>query len=66
MWGNFLWTGKYQSHWKMQDSGYQFGHRVWCLVQVEPKLVLEPTKSEDSLKIIDEETKEEKKVMKKV
>ncbi|XP_048774182.2 next to BRCA1 gene 1 protein-like isoform X2 [Ostrea edulis] len=53
--------GKYQSHWKMQDSGYQFGHRVWCLVQVEPKLVLEPTKSEDSLKIIDEETKEEKK-----
>lgn len=47
----------------MMDSGHQFGHRVWCLVHVEPKLVLEPTKSEDSLKIIDEEEKGDKQVM---
>ena len=47
----------------MMDSGHQFGHRVWCLVHVEPKLVLEPTKSEDSLKIVDEEEKGDKQVM---
>nr|XP_034303318.1 uncharacterized protein LOC105321000 isoform X3 [Crassostrea gigas] len=52
--------GKYQSHWKMMDSGHQFGHRVWCLVHVEPKLVLEPSKSEDTLKIVNEESKEDK------
>ncbi|KAK3083203.1 hypothetical protein FSP39_016634 [Pinctada imbricata] len=34
--------GKYQSHWKMVDSGVQFGHRVWCEIEVEEKLVLEP------------------------
>lgn len=52
--------GKYQSHWKMMDSGHQFGHRVWCLVHVEPKLVLEPSKSEDTLKIVNDESKEDK------
>lgn len=44
------------------DSGHQFGHRVWCLVHVEPKLVLEPSKSEDTLKIVNEESKEDKQV----
>ncbi|XP_061189059.1 next to BRCA1 gene 1 protein-like isoform X2 [Saccostrea echinata] len=56
--------GKYQSHWKMLDSGHQFGHRVWCLVQVEPKLVLEPNKSEDSLRIVNEESKSDRQEVK--
>lgn len=46
----------------MMDSGHQFGHRVWCLVHVEPKLVFEPSKSEDTLKIVNEESKEDKQV----
>lgn len=46
----------------MMDSGHQFGHRVWCLVHVEPKLVLEPSKSEDTLKIVNEESKEDEQV----
>ncbi|KAJ8319830.1 hypothetical protein KUTeg_001417 [Tegillarca granosa] len=55
--------GRYQSHWKMYNDGVQFGHRVWCEIQVEPKEVLEAIK-EDSLKFVKtEETqliKEEK------
>lgn len=35
--------GKYQSHWKMTQNGKQFGHRVWCLINVCPREVLEPT-----------------------
>ncbi|XP_033728100.1 next to BRCA1 gene 1 protein-like [Pecten maximus] len=43
--------GKYQSHWKMAQSGKQFGHRVWCMINVVPKEVLEPT-CDDPLKLV--------------
>ncbi|XP_041374804.1 next to BRCA1 gene 1 protein-like [Gigantopelta aegis] len=34
--------GRYQSHWKLFDSGVNFGHRVWCSIHVDAKEVLEP------------------------
>ncbi|XP_046546252.1 next to BRCA1 gene 1 protein-like [Haliotis rubra] len=44
--------GRYQSHWKLFDRGVNFGHRVWCSIDVEPKEVLEPTRP-DHLKMVD-------------
>ena len=34
--------GQYQSHWRLTQSGQQFGHRVWCNIIVDPAEVLEP------------------------
>ncbi|XP_060065611.1 next to BRCA1 gene 1 protein-like [Ylistrum balloti] len=42
--------GKYQSHWKMTQSGKQFGHRLLCMICVVPREVLEPT-GEEPLKL---------------
>lgn len=60
--------GKYQSHWKMTQTGKQFGHRVWCTINVVPREVLEPTR-EDPLKLVCErdtvQNEAEPKVMEK-
>ncbi|XP_072047079.1 LOW QUALITY PROTEIN: next to BRCA1 gene 1 protein-like [Amphiura filiformis] len=34
--------GQYQSHWRLAQSGQQFGHRVWCNIIVDPAEILEP------------------------
>ncbi|OWF51345.1 next to BRCA1 gene 1 protein-like [Mizuhopecten yessoensis] len=48
--------GKYQSHWKMTQSGKQFGHRVWCLITVVPREVLEPTQDGPLKLVYDHDT----------
>ncbi|KAL3854811.1 hypothetical protein ACJMK2_014057 [Sinanodonta woodiana] len=59
--------GSYQSHWKMTEHGMQFGHRIWCSIEVQSKEILEPN-GKDKLKVVQdtptaehnmEETKEE-------
>lgn len=34
--------GQYQSHWRLTQSGQQFGHRVWCNIIVDAAELLEP------------------------
>lgn len=38
----FVFTGEYQSHWRLVHKGVRFGHRVWCSIIVDPRETLEP------------------------
>ncbi|KAK3577180.1 hypothetical protein CHS0354_037519 [Potamilus streckersoni] len=53
--------GTYQSHWKMTEHGMQFGHRIWCSIEVQPKEILEPN-GKDKLKVVEDTLTAERKM----
>ncbi|KAK6166047.1 hypothetical protein SNE40_022831 [Patella caerulea] len=50
--------GRYQSHWKLFDRGLAFGHRVWVMINVVPRELLEP-KPVEPLRVVEESKEEE-------
>lgn len=48
-----VFSGEYDSHWKLQENGMPFGARVRCSITVVPRETLEPsTEQTDSLKLV--------------
>ncbi|ESO99698.1 hypothetical protein LOTGIDRAFT_238739 [Lottia gigantea] len=56
--------GRYQSHWKLFDKGIAFGHRVWVMINVVPREILEP-KPVEPLRVVEVKTEEEDKEVSK-